>query len=255
MPKFCANLSLLFTEVDLVERFEMAKKAGFTAVEIQFPYSLSAEKIKALLQEHQLSLVLFNIDADDLLQGGEGLAAVPEKKAQFQLAVAQALEYAQILQPEVINVLSGCCFDLNRAQAYLETFKENLAYVVDVFTPLGIKIVFEAINSYDMPGFIISTSQDMLEILTELSLDNLYVQYDIYHRVSMGESVADFINQHVDKIGHIQFADCPGRHQPGSGLIDFQKIFSLIDRSAYSGWVGAEYKPIGETTNSLGWFK
>ena len=255
MPKFCANLSLLFTEVDLVERFEMAKKAGFTAVEIQFPYSLSAEKIKALLQEHQLSLVLFNIDADDLLQGGEGLAAVPEKKAQFQLAVAQALEYAQILQPEVINVLSGCCFDLNRAQAYLETFKENLAYVVDVFTPLGIKIVFEAINSYDMPGFIISTSQDMLEILTELSLDNLYVQYDIYHRVSMGESVADFINQHVDKIGHIQFADCPGRHQPGTGLIDFQKIFSLIDRSAYSGWVGAEYKPIGETTNSLGWFK
>ena len=130
-----------------------------------------------------------------------------------------------------------------------------MAYVVDVFTPLGIKIVFEAINSYDMPGFIISTSQDMLQILAELSLDNLYVQYDIYHRVSMGESVAEFINQHVDKIGHIQFADYPGRHQPGTGLIDFQKIFSLIDRSAYSGWVGAEYKPIAETINSLSWFK
>ena len=255
MLKFCANLSLLFTEVDLVDRFEMAKKAGFTAVEIQFPYCLSAEKIKALLLEHQLSLVLFNIDADDLLQGGEGLAAVPEKKVQFQLAVVQALEYAQILQPEVINVLSGRCFDLSREQAYLDTFKENLAYVVDVFTPLGIKIVFEAINSYDMPGFIISTSQDMLQILAELSLDNLYVQYDIYHRVSMGESVAEFINQHVDKIGHIQFADYPGRHQPGTGLIDFQKIFSLIDRSAYSGWVGAEYKPIAETIDSLSWFK
>ena len=255
MPKFTANISLLFTEVDLIDRFAMAKKAGFNAVEIQFPYSLSAEKIKMLLDENQLSLVLFNIDAGDLLQGGEGLAAVPEKQAQFHAAVAQALSYAQILKPEVINVLPGCCYDSTRESKYLATFKENLAFAVEAFTPLGIKIVFEAINTYDMPSFVINTSEDVLKILSELSLDNLYAQYDIYHMVSMGECVADFIHTHVDKIGHIQFADCPGRHEPGTGLIDFKKIFSIIDASAYSGWVGAEYNPMGDTYKSLNWLK
>ena len=255
MPKFTANISLLFTEVDLIDRFAMAKKAGFNAVEIQFPYSLSAEKIKMLLDENQLSLVLFNIDAGDLLLGGEGLAAVPEKQAQFHEAVAQAFCYAQILKPEVINLLPGCCYDSARKSEYLATFKENLVFAVEVFTPLGIKIVFEAINIYDMPSFIINTSEDVLKILAELSLDNLYTQYDIYHRVSMGECVADFIHEHVDKIGHIQFADCPGRHQPGTGLIDYKQIFSIIDASAYSGWVGAEYKPLGDTQNSLDWLQ
>ncbi len=255
MLKFTANISMLFTEVDLIDRFAMAKKAGFSAVEMQFPYGLSAEKIKTLLDDNQLNLVLFNVDAGDLLQGGEGLAAVPEKQTQFHLAVAQALSYAQILEPEVINVLPGRCYDLSRESEYLTTFKENLAYAVDVFTPLGIKIVFEAINIHDMPGFIINTSEDVLKILSELSLDNLYAQYDIYHRTRMGECVVDFIREHVDKIGHIQFADCPGRHQPGTGLIDYKQIFSIIDASAYSGWVGAEYKPLGDTQNSLDWLQ
>lgn len=253
MLKFTANISMLFTEVDLVDRFEMAKKAGFDAVEMQFPYSLSAQKIRALLDEYQLSLVLFNVDADDLLQEGEGLASVPEKKAQFNLAVAQAFEYAQILKPEVINVLPGRCFDLSREQEYLITFKENLTFAVEVFEPLGIKTVFEAINTIDMPSFIISNGQDMLRLLEDLSLCNLFIQYDIYHMTMMGENVLDFITRYGHLMGHIQFADCPGRGQPGTGDINFAEVFSAIEMSSYSGWVGAEYKPVGKTINSVTW--
>lgn len=254
MPKFCANLSLLFTELTLADRFQAAANAGFTAVEIQFPYALDAERLKALLQQYNLEIVLFNVDADTLLQGGEGLAAVPEKQTQFQLAVAQALEYAAILQPKVINVLPGRCFDIHRKQAYLQTLKANLRFAADVFTNIGINTVFEAVNTHDMPGFLLHSGEQMLTILTELQHPNLLLQYDIYHMRRMGEDYLAFIEQHHDKIGHIQIADCPGRGEPGSGKIDFPALFRLLDDCGYSGWVGAEYNPTVTTLNSLNWF-
>ncbi len=253
MLKFSANISMLFTEVELVRRFELAKLAGFKGVEIQFPYSLSAIKIKEILDDQQLVLPLFNVDADDLLQGGEGLASAPEKKQQFRAAVNQALEYAEILKPEVINVLPGRCYDLSRVHEYLETFKENLAFAEAAFASLGLKTVFEAINTKDMPGFIINNGSGMLAILDELKLPNLLMQYDIYHLTMMGENVNYFISRHAHQIGHIQFADCPGRGQPGTGSVDFATVFSTINNSNYCGWVGAEYKPIGKTNNSLAW--
>jgi hydroxypyruvate isomerase len=254
MLKFTANLSLLFTEVELINRFKAAKQQGFDAVEIQFPYSLSAETLKKTLKEQQLKLVLFNVDADDLLRGGEGLACVPEKRDQFRQAVAQSLEYAKLLKPEVINVLPGRCFNENRKQDYLETFKENLCFAVDAFASLGIKTVFEAINSHDMPGFVIHNGQQMLGILDDLNLPMLFMQYDIYHMQMMGDKPDEFIARHADKIGHIQFADCPGRGQPGTGQINFEHVFSVIEKSSYSGWVGAEYNPFGTTSESLDWF-
>jgi hydroxypyruvate isomerase len=253
MLNFTANLSLLFTEVELINRFKAAKQQGFDTVEIQFPYSLSPETLKNTLDEEQLKLVLFNVDADDLLHGGEGLACVPEKQDQFRQAVAQTLEYAKLLKPEVINVLPGCCFNENRKQDYLETFKENLGFAADAFTPLGIKTVFEAVNTHDMPGFIIHNGQQMLGILDQLKHPNLFMQYDIYHMQMMGDKPDEFIAKYADKIGHIQFADCPGRGQPGTGQINFERIFSTIEKSSYSGWVGAEYKPLGTTSESLGW--
>ena len=253
MLNFTANLSLLFTEVELIDRFKAAKQQGFDAVEIQFPYSLSAEILKNTLEEQQLKLVLFNVDADDLLQGGEGLACVPEKQHQFRQAVAQALEYAKLLKPEVINVLPGRCFNEHRKQDYLQTFKENLRFAVEAFAPLGIKTVFEAINNHDMPGFIIHSGRQMLDILEQLAHPELFMQYDIYHMQMMGDKPDEFIARYADKIGHIQFADCPGRGQPGMGQIDFERVFSAIEKSAYSGWVGAEYKPVGTTSESLDW--
>jgi len=253
MLNFTANLSLLFTEVELIKRFKAAKQNGFDAVEIQFPYSLSAEILKNTLEEQQLKLVLFNVDADDLLHGGEGLACVPEKRDQFRQAVAQSLEYAKLLKPEAINILPGRCFNEKRKQDYLKTFKENLCFTVEAFAPLGIKTVFEAVNSHDMPGFIIHNGLQMLDILNQLNLPMLFMQYDIYHMQMMGDKPEEFIAQYADKIGHIQFADCPGRGQPGTGQINFKRLFSAIEKSSYSGWVGAEYKPVGTTSESLGW--
>ncbi|MFZ2404023.1 MAG: TIM barrel protein [Methylobacter sp.] len=253
MLNFTANLSLLFTEVTLIDRFKAAKQAGFNAVEIQFPYELSAAAIKDKLDEYDLKLVLFNVNAADLLQGGEGLAAVPEKRVQFKDAVAQTVNYAELLKPEVINVLPGRCLDKSRLEHYLETFNENLELAALAFSPLGIKTVFEAVNTHDMPGFIIHSGAQMLSVLDQLNCAELFMQYDIYHMQMMGEQPEAFIAEHADKIGHIQFADCPGRGQPGTGRIDFKRVFSAIERSAYSGWVGAEYKPVGTTAESLDW--
>ena len=254
MLKFTANLTLLFTEEELINRFKAAKQQGFDAVEIQFPYSLTPEILKNTLEAQKLKLVLFNVDADDLLHGGEGLACVPEKRNQFRKAVAQTLEYAILLKPEAINVLPGRCFNEIQKQDYLKTFKDNLCFATDTFAPLGIKTVFEAVNIHDMPGFLIHSGQQMLDTLAQLDHPNLFMQYDIYHMHRMGEKPDEFIARHADKIGHIQFADSPGRGQPGTGRINFDHVFSAIEKSTYSGWVGAEYKPIGTTTESLGWY-
>lgn len=253
MLRFSANLSMLFTEVSLPERFQLAKQHGFDAVEVQFPYAIPANTLRDLLTKNDLKLVLFNVDADDLLQGGEGLASVPEKQAQFKTALAQAVRYAEILKPRAINILPGRCLHPERYTDYLDTFKYNLSLALAAFTPLGIKTVFEAINTVDMPGFIIHTEQHMLDILQALSHPALLMQYDIYHMHKMQQHPLQFIQQHAAKIGHIQFADNPGRGQPNTGEIDFEALFKGIAASVYTGWVGAEYRPVGATGESLGW--
>lgn len=255
MLRFSANLSLLFTELPLLERFQAAKAYGFDAVEIQFPYELPAAAVQAELRAHDLKLVLFNVDADTLLQGGEGLAAVPEKQSQFKAAVAQTLDYARLLKPEAINILPGRCLNPSRLAEYQQTFQANLAYAADVFADIGVTTVFEAVNSHDMPGFIIDSSLKMLSVLAAVGHPRLRLQYDIYHMSRMQEDCAAFITQHIDKIAHFQFADCPGRGQPGTGRVDFANLFDLIADVPYQGWVGAEYKPVGSTTDSLGWMK
>jgi hydroxypyruvate isomerase len=252
--KFSANLSMLFTEMALIDRFQAAKKSGFDAVEIQFPYELSVETINQELKKHRLQLVLFNVDANDLLQRGEGLAAVPEKIEQFRDAVAQTVKYAKILKPKIINVLPGCCFDQRRTEVYQQTFQENLEFAATTFASLGIKTVFEAINTHDIPGFLIHSGKQMLQVIEAVNHPKLLIQYDIYHMSRMNEDNVEFIKQHVEKIGHIQFADNPGRGQPGTGEIDFKKLFTVIDLAGYQGWVGAEYKPAGLTEQSFSWF-
>jgi hydroxypyruvate isomerase len=251
--KFTANLSLLFTELPLIDRFKAAKEHGFDAVEIQFPYEMDALKLKNELDNNQLKLVIFNVAADDLLQGGEGLAAVPEKQQQFQEALATTVEYAKILKPEAINILPGCCFDEKKLTSYQNIFKENLKLALNAFSPLGIKTVFEAINTYDMPHFIIHNSNQMLDIINEIKHPDLFMQYDIYHLYKMHEDPTLFISTYADKIGHIQFADSPNRYEPGTGEIDFDALFNSIEKSNYLGWVGAEYKPLQSTEKSLAW--
>lgn len=253
MLKFCANLSMLFTEQPLHERFRQAKQHCFDAVEVQFPYSLAAADIKQALDDNGLSLVLFNIDADDLLQGGEGLACVPEKRGQFQEALNQALEYARILKPAAVNILPGRCFQPERHGEYLQTYQDNVRLAADALAAIGVKAVFEAINHHDMPGFIIPSGAAMLDLWDKLQHPNLSMQVDAYHLTKMGEHPAEFILSHAPQIGHIQFADCPGRGQPGTGQMDFSALFKAVTSSGYQGWLGAEYKPVGTTADSLQW--
>lgn len=255
MPRFTANLSLLFTELPLLQRFAAARRNGFEAVEIQFPYELSVEQIAKALAENELRLVLFNVAAADLLDGGEGLAAVPELRQCFRQALGQCLSYAEILRPEVINVLPGRCLDGRRLSEYRQTLIDNLRLAADSLAEIGVTTLFEAVNSHDMPGFIVDSSADMLEILDAVNHPNLRLQYDIYHMTRMGEDCVAFLNHHLEKIGHIQFADCPGRGQPGTGTVNFAELFSLLDRLGYQGWVGAEYRPQGQSEASLGWLR
>jgi hydroxypyruvate isomerase len=254
MPRFSANLSLLFTELPLLERFRAARECGFQGVEIQFPYDTPAELIKSQIDITGLELVLINVPAGDLMKGGEGLAAVPSKRIDFMDAVIKATEYADILRPKFINVLPGCCSETYRLAQYMETFKSNLGHAADVFFQQGIKTVFEAVNTKDMPGFLIYNTEQQIQVLEDLNHPNIYLQYDIYHMQIMGENHRAFFQRYAEKVGHIQFADAPGRHQPGTGKIDFVSLFNAIDSSGYQGWLGAEYRPSVSTLESLDWF-
>jgi len=255
MLRFCANLSMLFTELPLEQRFAAAKRHGFQAVEIQFPYELPAERIKAILDEQGLRLILFNVPADDLLQGGEGLAAVPEKSERFLEGLQLACDYSLILKPLMVNILPGRCVNPARQNDYLATFLHNLRLAADRLGGIGVTAVFEAINNIDMPGFLINDHAKMLEVFAELAHSNLGLQYDIYHMNRMQQDCAQFLSRHIDKVRHIQFADCPGRGQPGSGTVDFNALFDLLRKLNYCGWVGAEYKPTGNTVDSLSWLQ
>ncbi len=255
MLRFSANLSLLFTEKKLLDRFKQAAEHGFKAVEIQFPYQWPAELIAEQLDACDLKLVLFNVDAADLLQGGPGLASVPEATGQFKDAVEQSLHYAEILKPDAINVLPGRQINSSETTRQIDTLLQNLQMAAKTFSPLGIKTVFEAINTHDMPGFLIHSSSQMLDILTQLQNPMLGMQYDIYHMAAMGEDPNCFIRNHAEQIGHMQFADYPGRGEPGTGLLDFPTLFKTIEQSGYQGWVGAEYRPKVNSDSSLEWLR
>ena len=252
--KLAANLSMLFNEQPLLERFSAAKAAGFNAVEIQFPYVESVANIKAQLKEHDLECVLINVPAGDLMEGGEGIASVPGKEAEFAAALVECLSYVTSLRIKRVNVLPGRCIDESKREQYLNTFKRNLNIAAQMFKPLGVTVTFEAINTFDMPGFLIHNVQQMLEVVAESEHDNIKMQFDIYHMARMEEeNVSAIISRLGNQIGHIQFADVPGRGEPGTGELDFKAIFYAIEYSTYDGWVAAEYKPTKYTEDTLRW--
>lgn len=253
--KFSANLSLLYTEVPFLERFALAAKDGFDAVEVQFPYDTPIQAIQQQLTEHQLKCVLINVPAGDLMQGGEGLAAVPARSGEFSAALVECLAYARALKVECVNVLAGRCFDENKKVFYLDTFYKNLKKTAEALAPFGIITTFEAINTRDMPGFLISTTEQMLTTLEKVNHPNVKMQIDIYHMALMRQRLSGFFQENVEKIGHVQFADIPFRGEPGTGKLDFPVIFKTIASSGYRGWVGAEYKPSQTTSDTLTWFE
>lgn len=255
MLQFSANLSLLFTEAPLIQRFELAKNAGFNAVEIQFPYELSIKEISEQLTTHQLKLVLINAPVGDLMQGGDGLACVPSREHEFRQAVFQAVHYASALKVPSVNILAGRQPVHADLLPCLETLAKNLQFASIELNNAGIQPVFEIINGVDMPHFMIQTMAQAQEMLEAVHHPALKIQFDCYHQAVMQEPVLEHLKQNIDHIGHIQFADFPHRHEPGTGHLDFAEIFDFIAKSNYQGYTGAEYRPFTNSLDSLDWFK
>ncbi|MCD1631268.1 hydroxypyruvate isomerase [Marinobacter shengliensis] len=256
MPRFVANLSMLFTEVPFLERFARARAAGFTAVEYLFPYDWPAEQLSEQLQAHGLTQVLFNLPPGDWQAGERGIACLPDRVEEFRTGVDQGIAYARVLGNRQLNCLAGLKpADLDEQTAW-ETLVANLQYAADRFAEAGLTLCLEAINSrVDMPGFMLDTTGKVMALIEELDADNVRLQYDVYHMQIMEGDVIRTMECLLPWIGHIQFADNPGRHEPGTGEINFSNVFAALDRMGYQGWVSAEYRPSLETEDTLSWFR
>ena len=253
MPKFAANLTMLFTEHPFLDRFEHAAKAGFEAVEFLFPYAFSAHEIKQRLDAHRLQLVLHNLPAGDWDAGERGIACHPERVADFRSGVARAIEYAQALGVHQLNCLAGKAPDGVAEPALRETFVTNLQFAAAELKKAGLRLLIEPINTYDIPGFYLNRTIQAAGMLVEVGADNAFIQYDIYHAQRMEGELAATMQKHLARIGHIQLADNPGRNEPGSGEINYPYLFAHLDRIGYDGWIGCEYKPATTTEAGLGW--
>lgn len=249
MPKLAANLTMLFTEVPFLDRFAKAAEAGFTAVEFQFPYEYPAADIAERLTRHNLHLALFNLPAGDWAAGDRGIAAAPDRQDEFRAGVEKAIEYARVLHPEHINLLAGAAPESPESDLAL---LQNIRHAAEELADYRIAMTLEPVNTMDVPDFALPTSRAGLDLIDELELSNLSLQLDIYHALRMNEDPVAIIREHADQIGHIQIADVPGRHQPGTGGVDFYELFRVIDESGYEGWVALEYNPEGLTEEGFG---
>ena len=254
MPKFAANLSFLWTEVPFLDRFELAARAGFRGVEYHFPYSFDPVDIKARLDGFKLAPVLHNLASGDSAKGDLGIACLPGREAEFRTSVAQAVDYAQKLGTPRCNCLAGKLPVGAEPREYEQTLIRNLRYAGNEFAKAGLILTVEPLNSIDTPGFILDTSSKAMTVLNKVALDNVLLQYDLYHMHIMSEDLATVLKRLLSRIGHIQFADAPGRHEPGTGEINLAAMFAHIDDMGYKGWIGAEYRPGGSTDTSLNWF-
>ena len=255
MPQFAANLTMLFNESPFMERFEKAANSGFQAVEFLFPYAFPAQEIKQKLDKYQLQLVLHNLPAGDWDAGERGIACLPDRVAEFQTGVEKAIEYAKALGVKQLNCLAGKIPANVDSALVQETFISNLRYAAAELKKANIKLLIEPINTFDIPGFYLSKTQQAIDILNEVGSDNLYIQYDIYHAQRMEGELCRTLETNLSKIAHIQLADNPGRNEPGTGEINYAHLFQFIDSIGYKGWIGCEYKPASNTEAGLGWIK
>jgi hydroxypyruvate isomerase len=256
MPTFCANLTLLYNEQAFLERFGAASRAGFKGVEYLFPYDYDKNQLAELLDRHNLVQVLHNLPAGDWTKGERGIACHPNRVNEFQASVEQAIDYAGALGCKQVNCLAGLAPAGVAADKLRETFVNNLKFAAPKFKAAGIKLLIEPINSVrDMPGFYLNHTQQALDIIRDTGSDNLFVQYDIYHMQIMEGDLASTIEKNLAMIPHMQLADNPGRHEPGTGEINYAFLFDFIDKIGYSGWIGCEYKPLTTTDAGLGWIK
>lgn len=255
MPRFAANLSMLFTEVPFLDRFERAARAGFGAVEFLFPYAWPAEEIAARLKSFRLKLVLHNLPAGDWEAGERGIACLPDRVDEFRAGVATAIDHARVLGVPRLNCLAGKV-PLGAGDAILRrTFVDNLRYAAGELRHAGLDLLIEPINTWDVPGFYLNRTAQAISIIEEVGAPNLFLQYDVYHAQRSEGELAATIARHIDRIAHVQVADNPGRHEPGTGEIAWGFLFRELDRLGYTGSIGCEYKPATTTEAGLGWLE
>jgi hydroxypyruvate isomerase len=255
MPRFAANLTMLFNEHEFTDRFEAAAKAGFRAVEYLFPYGYPKDQLAEKLERFGLQQVLHNLPAGDWGKGERGIAALPDRVGEFQDGVGKAIDYAKALGCTQLNCLAGIRPAGVSAEKVRETFVANLRFAADRLKAAGIRLLVEAINTRDIPGFYVCGTQQTLELIGATGSDNIFVQYDVYHMQRMEGELAATMEQHLPRIAHIQIADNPGRNEPGTGEINYPYLFALLDRIGYAGWIGCEYKPRTTTVEGLGWYR
>ena len=255
MPKFAANLSLLFNEHDFLDRFACAGSAGFDAVEFLFPYAFEPRQIAARLQRYQLELALFNLPAGDWATGERGIACDPRRTEEFQEGVQTAIDYALELGVRRLHCLAGRRPPRVEPERAHATYVENLRHAAEECRFHELELLIEPINDRDIPGYFLTGTSQAAAVIAEVGAENLFLQYDIYHMQRMEGELSDTLRQHLPLIRHIQLADVPGRHQPGTGEINFPYLFRLLDELGYEGWVGCEYVPQGATVDSFSWLE
>ncbi len=252
MPKFSCNISMLYAEVGFLDRFAPAAAAGFRGIEFHQPYDHPPERIAALLAENALDCVLFNLP-----MGGPdeaGIACLPDRRGEFRDGVGCAIHYARALGCRQLNCLAGVAPAGTAHGALRDVFVDNLVFAAAELGRAGLQLVVEPLNSRDVPGFLLSRSDEMVAVMDAVGAPNLRLQFDLYHADVMGEDLEANLARLLPRIGHVQFSDNPGRHEPGTGNIDIMARLAQLDALGYEGWVGAEYRPRGATETSLGWF-
>ncbi|MEX0763289.1 MAG: TIM barrel protein [Dehalococcoidia bacterium] len=249
MPSLDANLQFMFNEYDVLDRYDAAARAGFKAVELQSPYPFEPEQVKERLERNGLRQILINMPAGD----ERNVPIRPDRRDQFREFVAQGVKYAEALNCPVINCPPGPAPEGAPADELKATLVENLRYAATEFAKVGTRVLVEAINTRDQPGFFVHTTSDCRAVIQEAAHENLGIQYDVYHMQIMEGDLARTIQANLDLIGHIQIADTPGRNEPGTGEINYDFLLPYIDSLGYEGWVGCEYKPAGRTEDGLGW--
>jgi len=255
MPRFSANISTLFREFPMRERIAQANAAGFDAIEIQFPYGHDPKSLRSRLAATGLSLVLMNFPAGDLMDGGEGLAAIPGCEAEFDEALREARVFAEILRPRAMNLLAGRPGPRHGPAQCEAVFIANLRKAYALTRELGIMLLTEPVNTIDLPGFFLNGSQQTLDLADSIPDIELLMQYDLYHMQMMESDLSTRLPAVIKRVGHIQFSDVPGRTEPKRGGIDFERIFGLVDALGYAGYIGAEYFPTVPTRDSLDWLE
>lgn len=255
MPRFAANLSMLYPEHDFLDRFAAAAADGFKAVEYLFPYDYPAAELKARLDDYGLVQALFNAPPGNWATGERGLASLPGREAEFRDSIARALDYAAALGNDRFHVMAGLLPAGADRAAHREVYLQNLTYAAQEAAKSGLTVVIEPINTRDMPSFFLNRQDEAQAICSEVGAANLKVQFDCYHCQIVEGDISAKLRRDMAGIGHIQIAGVPDRHEPDSGEINYPYLFQLIDELGYTGWIGCEYRPRGNTSEGLAWMR